>query len=102
MEIDGVLTARRNGRDCLFIVEAKHGDLDSLSKTKLLYPYLALLSYVPNGMPVMLLYIRATTTESDIIYNIVECATPSPSHPSPLDMRPISVRRYSVTKPKSK
>ena len=70
VEIDGAFTARRNGRDCLFIVEAKHGNPDSLAKTKLLYPYLALRPQVPEAMPIILVYLRATSTPNGITYRV--------------------------------
>ena len=96
VEIDGAFTARRNGRDCLFIVEAKHGEPDSLAKTKLLYPYLALRPQVPEAMPIVLVYLRATSTPNGITYRISECSTPSSSAPTPLDMIPSSPRVLTV------
>lgn len=96
VEIDGAFTARRNGRDCLFIVEAKHGNPDSLAKTKLLYPYLALRPQVPEAMPIVLVYLRATSTPIGITYRISECSTPSSVNPTPLDMHPSSPRVLSV------
>lgn len=101
VEIDGAFTARRNGRDCLFIVEAKHGEPDSLSKTKLLYPYLALRPQVPISMPIILVYLRATSEAGAITYRIVECSTPSEDVPSPLNMLPHSPRILTVTRPSS-
>ena len=99
VEIDGVFTGRRNGRDCVFIVEAKHGGEDSLAKTKLFYPYLALRPHVPETMPISLVYLRATTSEDTITYSIAECTPPSSASPSPLEMDAVNVSRLSVTIP---
>lgn len=96
VEIDGAFTARRNGRDCLFIVEAKNGNHDSLAKTKLLYPYLALRPQVPEAMPIVLVYLRATSTPDGIIYRVSECSTPTFTSPTPLDMHPLSPRVLTV------
>lgn len=101
VEIDGVFTARRNGRDTLFIVEAKHGVADSLSKTKLFYPYLALRPHVPDNMPIALIYLRATTSDRIMTYNIAECTPPSWQFPSPIDMTVQSACSFSVTAPGS-
>lgn len=98
VEIDGAFTARRNGRDCLFIVEAKHGEPDSLAKTKLLYPFLALRPKVPEAMPIVLVYLRATSTPNSITYRISECSTPSSAAPTPLDMHPSAPRVLAVAK----
>lgn len=99
VEIDGVFTARRNGRDCLFIVEAKHGGLDSLAKTKLLYPYLALRPHVPKSMPISLIYLRATTSHNSIIYSIAECLPTQDETLSPIDLKIENASRFSVTHP---
>jgi len=97
VEVDSVFTAHRNGRDCLFIVEAKHGKEDSLAKTKLLYPFLSLRPHVPVDMPISLVYLRATTTGNKIAYNLAECVPPSHDTPSPLDLVVSSARRYTMT-----
>lgn len=44
VEIDAIVTAKRNEKPTLFLIEAKAGKkYDSLAKHKLMYPYLALL-----------------------------------------------------------
>jgi hypothetical protein len=96
VEIDGAFTARRNGRDCLFIVVAKHGTPDSLAKTKLLYPCLALRPQVPEAMPIVLLYLRATSAPDGMIYRVSECSIPSSVNPTPLDMHPSSPKILAV------
>jgi hypothetical protein len=96
VEIDGAFTARRNGIDCLFIVEAKNGQPDSLAKTKLLYPYLALRPQIPEAMPIVLVYLRATATKGGITYRVSECSTPSPAAPTLIEMKPSSPRVLTV------
>ena len=49
VEIDAMFTARRDEKETLFIIEAKcGGSNNSLAKYKLLYPYLAIIDYVPK------------------------------------------------------
>lgn len=61
VEVDAVLTGQRQGVPVAVIVEskAKRG-LGSLAKHKLLYPYLALRQTIPDYMPVLMVYMRAT------------------------------------------
>ncbi len=99
VEIDGVFNARRKGSDRLFIVEAKFGELDSLSKNKLFYPYLSIRPHVPDNMPISLVYLRASTANSSIIYNVAESTTPNLDSPSPLDMSIVAARRFTVEMP---
>jgi len=51
VEIDSLFTARRNGKETVFIMESKAGrEFDSLSNHKLVYPVLALPQKVPRYM----------------------------------------------------
>lgn len=60
VEIDAVVTARRNGSECLFVVEAKSGLAnESLAKHKLVYPVMALQTRVPGYLPVVPVYLKA-------------------------------------------
>jgi len=74
VEIDAVFVAKRDGKEHLFVIEAKHGDkLDSLAKHKLLYPSLSLLQKLPSSMPIVPVYLRSIKTEKGIDFYIAEC-----------------------------
>ena len=74
VEIDAVFVAKRDGKEHLFVIEAKHGDkFDSLAKHKLLYPSLSLLQKLPSSMPIVPVYLRSIKTEKGIDFYIAEC-----------------------------
>lgn len=74
IEIDAVFTGTRNGKECLFVVEAKAGDkLDSLAKHKLLYPILALKTKVPRYISIIPVYVRAVRRPEGMHFHIAEC-----------------------------
>ena len=74
VEIDAMFTARRDGKETLFIIEAKYDtNLDSLAKYKLLYPYLAIKSTVPKYLEIVLVYIRAIKKNDGVHFYIAEC-----------------------------
>lgn len=74
VEIDAVLVARREGKETLFVIEAKAGDeFESLAKHKLLYPVLALRSRIPDYVPIVPVYIRALRRAEGIHFHIAEC-----------------------------
>lgn len=74
VEIDAVFVAKRDNRECLFVVEAKHGKkFESLAKHKLLYPTLSLLPKVPSSMPIIPVYLRSIKKDDGIEFYIAEC-----------------------------
>ena len=76
VEIDSVFVGKRDGKEHLFIIEAKHGSaFDSLAKHKLLYPLLSLLPKIPKTMPVVPIYLRTIKhdDQSGINFYIAEC-----------------------------
>nr|WP_306174052.1 hypothetical protein [Pseudoalteromonas shioyasakiensis] len=74
VEIDAVFVAKRNGKEHLFVIEAKHGNkFDSLAKHKLLYPSLSLLQKLPSSMPIVPVYLRSIKTPNGIDFYIAEC-----------------------------
>ena len=74
VEIDAVFTARRNGVETLFVVEAKFGKkLESLVKNKLAYPALAMASQIPTCMPIVPIYLRGVRSSDGIHVYIGEC-----------------------------
>lgn len=75
VEIDAALIAKREGKETLFVVEAKAGDeFDSLAKHKLLYPVLALRNGIPDYMPLVPVYIRAIRRQDAFHFYVAECA----------------------------
>jgi hypothetical protein len=75
VEIDAVLTAKRQGTETLFVIEAKASEeFDSLAKHKLLYPVLALQTTVPRYMPVVPVYLRAISRADGLHFYVAECA----------------------------
>lgn len=75
VEIDAVFVAKRDNKECLFIVEAKHGEkFDSLAKHKLLYPILSLLPKIPSSMPIIPVYLRSLKSANGIDFYIAECS----------------------------
>ena len=74
VEIDAVFVAKRDGKECLFVVEAKHGrKFESLAKHKLLYPVLSLIHKIPSSMPIVPVYLRSIKKDDGIEFYIAEC-----------------------------
>ncbi len=84
VEIDAIFTARQNGRDCLFILEAKSGTkFDTLSKQKLVYPVLSLQKVVPREMEIIPIYLRTVARKKGKEFNIAECRFPLTENTTP-------------------
>lgn len=74
VEIDAVFVAKRDDKECLFVVEAKNGrKFESLAKHKLLYPVLSLLPKIPASMPIIPVYLRSIKKDDGIEFFIAEC-----------------------------
>lgn len=75
VEIDAVFVGQRDGKECLFVLEAKSGKkgFDSLAKYKLLYPVLALKQKVPDYMDIVPVYMRTVRANGAIEFSIAEC-----------------------------
>lgn len=81
VEIDAALLARRKGRWCLFVIEAKHGSLSSLAKMKLAYSVAAVATkrLLPPDVPIVPVYLRSWQDKGDRIhYAVAECICPDP------------------------
>lgn len=77
VEIDALFMAHRDGKECLFVVEAKHSKkFTSLSKHKLLYPILALPNNIDSDIEVIPVYLRTIRKDGYVEFNIVECSLP--------------------------
>ena len=75
VEIDAAFVGKRNGKEHLFVIEAKHGEkFDSLAKHKLLYPCLSLLEKLPASMPIVPVYLRSIRTNNGIDFFFAECS----------------------------
>jgi hypothetical protein len=77
IEIDAIFVGRRNGRDHLFILEAKQSK-DALAKHKLVYPILAVAPRVPADIPIVPVYMRAERGPAGYRYRVAECKFPNP------------------------
>jgi len=75
VEIDALFTARRQGRETLFLVEAKtSGAFGTLAKHKLVYPLLALHNHVPNYLKIVPVYLRVIKIANSLHFLVSECA----------------------------
>jgi hypothetical protein len=74
VEIDALFVARRDGSDCVFVVEAKMDRTRSLAKHKLLYPMLGIAEQVPAEFSVVPVYVRISRTDGGLVYAVAECA----------------------------
>ncbi len=99
VEIDALFVGQRNGKECLFVTEAKSGKrFDSLAKHKLLYPILAVQSKVPSDMEIVPVYLRAIRKAGYIEFNIAESSLSTENDVfGALDLlKTKSVTRYSL------
>lgn len=75
VEIDCLLLGKRNGKDILFVFEAKKdGSHKSIAKHKLAYPILSIAKNVPEDIDIVPVYLKTIKLEKGIFYNICECA----------------------------
>jgi hypothetical protein len=71
VEVDALFTARRGGRQELFVIEAKVGNAPgSLSLHKLAYPCMAFRGAVPTDMPIVPVYLKIGVDGDGITYNV--------------------------------
>lgn len=102
VEIDSMFVARRQGQECLFVIEAKVGVGDrSLAKQKLLYPALGLRDLAPNWLVVVPVYLRIIKDGSDnYVFNMAECTNLHPGSSISLDtLTTLKVRRNRLVIP---
>ena len=78
VEIDALFVETRNGKETLFVLEAKAARDKSLAKHKLVYPLLALAGYVPKDMPIVPVYMRVLKSKAGLHFHVVECEFPDP------------------------
>ena len=77
VEIDALFVGQRDGKKCLFVVEAKSSKgYGSLAKHKLLYPILAVQKHIQSTMDIVPVYLRAIKKAEYIEFNIAECSLP--------------------------
>jgi Domain of unknown function (DUF6997) len=99
VEIDALFVAKRDGKDTLFVVEAKSGtSMGSLAKHKLHYPLLSLIPRVPKEMGVIPVYLRTIRKRDHIEFNIAECSIPRKgNHLGALsELKPASISRFAI------
>lgn len=74
VEIDCLLLGKRNGKDILFVFEAKKGGSHkSIAKHKLAYPILSIAKNVPEHIDIVPVYLKVNKREKGIFYNVCEC-----------------------------
>lgn len=84
VEIDGLFIGMRDGREHIFVVEAKSNNSQSIAKHKLVYPLLAIAQSVPSYMSIVPLFIRTIRTDrTSIIFKIAECQIDDPRIENP-------------------
>ncbi|MEO2016233.1 MAG: hypothetical protein ABGZ53_17885 [Fuerstiella sp.] len=84
VEVDALFFARRNGQECLFLVEAKTGaKRQSLAKHKLVYPLLGIRQFLPAGISVVPVYMHCVARDDGYEFRTVECSFESPADQSP-------------------
>jgi hypothetical protein len=74
VEVDALFVARRDGRDTVFVLEAKMDRTRSIAKHKLLYPVLGVLNQIPPELPVVPVYVRIHQTATGTIFSVAECS----------------------------
>ncbi|WP_353892463.1 hypothetical protein PRVXH_001809 [Proteinivorax hydrogeniformans] len=78
VEIDALFVEKRQGKDTLFVIEAKSNSHKSLAKHKLVYPILAVAQKVPSDIPIVPVYLRIVKHKGSYSFHIVECIFPDP------------------------
>ena len=99
VEIDALFLAPRNGKECLFLVEAKTGGgRRSLAKHKLAYPYLALRKEISPDIPIVPVYLHAERTSSGYRFRIAECEIETDADKLPVlcDLKVVSNRTFVI------
>ncbi|MET4695178.1 DUF6997 domain-containing protein [Endozoicomonas lisbonensis] len=99
VEIDAIFVGQRDGKECLFVIEAKSSKkFDSLAKHKLLYPILSIKSNIPSYMEIVPVYLRTIRNDDHIEFNIAECSIPyqDSSFGSLDQLQPVNISRYSL------
>ena len=96
VEIDALLVGKRQGKEHLFVIEAKvSNSFGSLAKHKLVYPVLAVSENVPKYIPIVPVYIRAIKERNAIHFYMAECSIPDPRD------RVIAISELTVTNTKT-
>ncbi len=76
VEIDALFYGKRNGRETLFLVEAKSGvPSATLAKHKLCYPLSALRPCVPQEIDIVPVYLKTWKDSGGRKFLVVECTT---------------------------
>lgn len=77
VQIDSLFVGRRQGREIMFVLEAKSNPTHkSLAKHKLVYPLLALVHRVPADMPIVPVYLKVSKAHAGLRFSVAECVFP--------------------------
>jgi len=90
VEIDALFYGHRNGRETLFLVEAKSGlPNGTLAKHKLCYPLAALRPSVPEEVDIVPVYLKTWMDSDGRHFLVVECTIDSSSQMVISQFRPV-------------
>jgi hypothetical protein len=82
VEIDSIFIEKRNGKESLFLIEAKSSykreAFNSLAKHKLVYPLLAIYPKIPKDLPIIPIYVKVKKIEDGVSFDLAECEFPNP------------------------
>ena len=97
VEIDALFTAKRQGKETLFLVEAKSSsDISSLAKHKLVYPLLALRQHIPSYFDIVPVYLRVLHVGKSLHFLVSECAIETKPVMSLASLLPVGTPRKLV------
>lgn len=92
VEVDALFVGRRNGKECLFLVEAKAGNPNgTLAKHKLCYPIAALRTELPSYIDIIPIYLKTWPETDGQHFLIAECSSGNNSIVVISDLSPINV-----------
>lgn len=97
VEIDAIFIAQRNGKNTLFVIEAKtSSSFSTLAKHKLVYPVLALAGHVPSYLEIVPVYMRVIRDQRSLHFIIAECAFDETPFPTVAGLVPLNKARRLV------
>lgn len=82
VEMNAIFVGHRDGKDCVFLIEAKaiggRTKRGTIAKHKLVYPLLGIAPNVPPHMPIIPVFLGIESMPNDLRYHIIECELPDP------------------------
>lgn len=96
IEIDALVSTRRNGEHVLLVVEAQCGARQELAKHRLAYPALAAESLSLDVDRILPVYLRARPAKEGVRYSIYECSEVGGKRPCLAGMEVVNDAHYEV------